>query len=259
MKSAVRISVITLVIAFLYLPIFVLIGNSFNANRYGVRWDGFTFRWYEKLLDNSDMINAAVHSLTIGFLASTLVTIIATLVSITMFRYRFRGKSLVDGLLVLNMITPDVVMAIAFLILFLALGFQLGFYTLLIAHITFCLPYAIIVIGSRLNGFDKRMLEAAKDLGASEWVILTKIVIPLIFPAIAASWLLCFIISMDDVIISSFASGPGYEPLPVRVFSLVKSGVTPDVNALATILVLISVVVISLVLVFTRGRIKINF
>lgn len=250
---------ISLVVIFMYLPISVLVVNSFNANRYGIRWDGFTWKWYEKLLQNQDMINAAIHSLTIGFLASTLVTIIGALVSIAVYRYRFRGRKLVQGLLLLNMITPDIVMAIAFLILFITLGFSLGFTTLLIAHITFCLPYAIIVISSRLQGFDHRMLEAAKDLGAPERVILMKIVLPLIFPAIAASWLLSFIISMDDVIISSFTSGAGYEPLPVRVFSLVKSGVTPDVNAVATIMVLISIIVVSTVLLCSRGKVKINF
>ncbi|MFC6276490.1 spermidine/putrescine ABC transporter permease PotC [Psittacicella hinzii] len=250
---------VLLVVLFMYLPIAVLVVNSFNNNRYGVRWDGFTLKWYEKLFNNQDMINAAVHSLTIGFLASTLVTIIGALVSIAVYRYRFKGRGVVQGLLLLNMITPDIVMAIAFLILFITLGFSLGFTTLLIAHITFCLPYAVIVISSRLQGFDKRMLEAAKDLGAPERVILLKIVFPLIFPAIAASWLLSFIISMDDVIISSFASGAGYEPLPVRVFSLVKSGVTPDVNAVATIMVLISIVVVSAVMFFSRGKVKFNF
>lgn len=244
------------VVLFLYAPIAVLIINSFNANRYGARWDGFTLKWYEKLFNNADMINAAVNSLTIGFLASTMVTIIASLVSIMIYRYRFRGRSLLNGLLLLNMITPDIVMAVSFLILFITLGFKLGFVTLLIAHITFCLPYAVIVISSRLNGFDRRMLEAAKDLGAPESVILTKIIFPLIFPAVAASWLLSFIISMDDVIVSSFSSGAGYEPLPVRVFSLVKSGVTPDVNSLATIMVVISVVTVSAVLIATRGKIS---
>ncbi|RIY32411.1 spermidine/putrescine ABC transporter permease PotC [Psittacicella hinzii] len=251
--------IIALVVLFMYLPIAVLVVNSFNANRYGIRWDGFTWRWYEKLFNNQDMINAAIHSLVIGFLAATIVTIIGALVSIAVYRYRFKGKKAVQGLLLLNMITPDVVMAISLLILFIVLGFSLGFVTLLIAHITFCLPYAVIVISSRLQGFDRRMLEAAKDLGAPERVILLKIVLPLIFPAIAASWLLCFIISMDDVIISSFTTGPGYEPLPVRVFSLVKSGVTPDVNAVATIMVLLSIVVVSIVAFAFKGKLKFNF
>lgn len=247
------------VIIFMYAPIVVLVVNSFNANRYGIRWSGFTFEWYIKLFNNNDMMAAAVHSLTIGFLAATIVTVIGVLVSIAVYRYRFKGRAAVNGLLLLNMITPDIVMAIAFLILFITLGFQLGFTTLLIAHITFCLPYAVIVISSRLAGFDRRMLEAARDLGAPERVILLQIILPLIFPAIAASWLLSFIISMDDVIISSFTAGVGYEPLPVRVFSLVKSGVTPDVNSLATIMVIVSIVLVSVVLYFTRGKIKLNF
>lgn len=259
LKRASKYFAIGFVILFLYLPIVILVINSFNQNRYGVRWDGFTLKWYEKLFGNADMINAALNSLTIGFLAATLVTIIASLVSIAVYRYRFTGRNLLNGLLLLNMITPDIVMAVSFLILFITLGFKLGFFTLLIAHITFCLPYAVIVISSRLNGFDRRMLEAAKDLGAPESVILTKIIFPLIFPAVAASWLLCFIISMDDVIVSSFASGAGYEPLPVRVFSLVKSGVTPDVNSLATIMVLISIITVTAVLIATRGKIKVNF
>lgn len=257
MRQVSKYLVICFTIAFMYAPMLLLVLNSFNANRYGFKWDGFTLAWYEKLFNNTDMINAAIHSLTIGFVASTFVTVIATTVSITMFRYSFKGKSAVSSLLLLNMITPDIVMAISFLILFITLGISLGFTTLLIAHITFCLPYAMIVIGSRLNGFDRRMLEAAKDLGAPERVILVKIMLPLLFPAVAASWLLSFIISMDDVIISRFSSGVAYEPLPVRVFSLVKSGVTPDVNSLATLMVLFSIIVVTVVLVLSRGKIKV--
>ena len=142
------------------------------------------------------------------------------------------------------MMSPDIVMAISLLALFLVLGAQLGFFTLLIAHITFCLPFVVVTVYSRLNGFDVKMLEAAKDLGAGEWVILKKIILPLAKPAVAAGWLLSFTLSLDDVIISSFVTGPTYEILPLKIYSMVKVGISPEVNALATVMLVVSLLLV---------------
>ena len=232
------------VYAYLYIPIIILVGNSFNSDRYGLNWKGFTWDWYTRLSHNDTLIQAAVHSVIIAFFAATLATIIGGLTAIALYRYRFRGKQAVSGLLFIVMMSPDIVMAVSLLALFMVVGISLGFWSLLLAHVTFCLPYVTVTIFSRLNGFDARMLEAAKDLGASEVTILRKIILPLALPAVVSGWLLSFTISLDDVVVSSFVSGVSYEILPLRIFSLVKTGVTPEVNALATIMIVLSLLLV---------------
>ena len=228
------------VYAYLYIPIIILVTNSFNEDRYGLSWKGFSWNWYERLFNNDTLIQAAFHSVTIAFFAATLATIGGGLTAIALYRYRFRGKQAVSGMLFIVMMSPDIVMAVSLLALFMVVGISLGFWSLLLAHVTFCLPYVTVTIFSRLNGFDARMLEAAKDLGASEVTILRKIILPLALPAVVSGWLLSFTISLDDVVVSSFVSGVSYEILPLRIFSLVKTGVTPEVNALATIMIVLS-------------------
>ena len=228
------------VYAYLYIPIIILVTNSFNEDRYGLSWKGFSWNWYERLFNNDTLIQAAFHSVTIAFFAATLATIVGGLTAIALYRYRFRGKQAVSGMLFIVMMSPDIVMAVSLLALFMVVGISLGFWSLLLAHVTFCLPYVTVTIFSRLNGFDARMLEAAKDLGAIEVTILRKIILPLALPAVVSGWLLSFTISLDDVVVSSFVSGVSYEILPLRIFSLVKTGVTPEVNALATIMIMLS-------------------
>ena len=228
------------VYAYLYIPIIILVTNSFNEDRYGLSWKGFSWNWYERLFNNDTLIQAAFHSVTIAFFAATLATIVGGLTAIALYRYRFRGKQAVSGMLFIVMMSPDIVMAVSLLALFMVVGISFGFWSLLLAHVTFCLPYVTVTIFSRLNGFDARMLEAAKDLGASEVTILRKIILPLALPAVVSGWLLSFTISLDDVVVSSFVSGVSYEILPLRIFSLVKTGVTPEVNALATIMIALS-------------------
>lgn len=184
--------------------------------------------------------------------AATLATIVGGLTAIALYRYRFRGKQAVSGMLFIVMMSPDIVMAVSLLALFMVVGISLGFWSLLLAHVTFCLPYVTVTIFSRLNGFDSRMLEAAKDLGASEVTILRKIILPLALPAVVSGWLLSFTISLDDVVVSSFVSGVSYEILPLRIFSLVKTGVTPEVNALATIMIVLSLALVVLSQLITR-------
>ena len=238
------------VYAYLYIPIIILVTNSFNEDRYGLSWKGFSWNWYERLFNNDTLIQAAFHSVTIAFFAATLATIVGGLTAIALYRYRFRGKQAVSGMLFIVMMSPD--MAVSLLALFMVVGISLGFWSLLLAHVTFCLPYVTVTIFSRLNGFDARMLEAAKDLGASEVTILRKIILPLALPAVVSGWLLSFTISLDDVVVSSFVSGVSYEILPLRIFSLVKTGVTPEVNALATIMIVLSLGLVILSQLVTR-------
>ncbi|EDP60059.1 spermidine/putrescine ABC transporter permease PotC [Vibrio sp. AND4] len=256
MGRTVRFSFMALVYAFLYLPIIVLIVNSFNANKFGMKWGGFTTKWYETLVNNDSLMQAAWHSLNVAVFSATAATIIGSLTAVALFRYSFKGKGAVNGMLFVVMMSPDIVMAISFLALFLVLGAQLGFFTLLIAHITFCLPFVVVTVYSRLNGFDVKMLEAAKDLGASEWVILKQIILPLAKPAVAAGWLLSFTLSLDDVIISSFVTGPTYEILPLKIYSMVKVGISPEVNALATVMLVVSLVLVVISQLLARERVK---
>ncbi len=256
MGRTIRFSFLSLVYLFLYLPIIVLIANSFNANKFGIKWGGFTTKWYNALINNDSLMQAAWHSINVAVFSATAATIIGSLTAVALFRYQFRGKGMVNGMLFVVMMSPDIVMAISMLALFLVLGAKLGFMTLLIAHITFCLPFVVVTVFSRLNGFDVKMLEAAKDLGASEWVILKKIILPLAKPAVAAGWLLSFTLSLDDVIISSFVTGPTYEILPLKIYSMVKVGISPEVNALATVMLIVSLVLVITSQLLAKEKVK---
>ncbi|AFH94419.1 TPA: spermidine/putrescine ABC transporter permease PotC [Providencia stuartii] len=235
-----------IVYAYLYIPIIILIVNSFNESRFGISWQGFSTKWYELLINNDSLLQAAGHSLTMAIISATFATIIGTLTAVALFRYRFRGKPFVGGMLFVVMMSPDIVMAISLLVLFMLLGVSLGFWSLLFSHITFCLPFVVVTVYARLKDFDVKMLEAARDLGAGEFTILRKIILPLAFPAVVAGWLLSFTLSMDDVVVSSFVTGPSYEILPLKIYSMVKVGVSPEVNALATVLLIMSLVLVCL-------------
>ena len=256
MGRTVKFSFMALVYAFLYLPIIVLIANSFNANKFGMKWGGFTTKWYDALINNDSLMQAAWHSINVAVFSATAATIVGSLTAVALFRYQFKGKSVVNGMLFIVMMSPDIVMAISLLALFLVMGVQLGFFTLLAAHITFCLPFVVVTVYSRLNGFDVKMLEAAKDLGASEWTILKQIILPLAKPAVAAGWLLSFTLSLDDVIISSFVTGPTYEILPLKIYSMVKVGISPEVNALATVMLVVSLILVIISQLLAREKIK---
>ena len=241
------------VFAYLYLPIAILVVNSFNDSKYGYDWKGFTLKWYSQLLANDALMQAFVNSLGVACLAALGATLVGTLMALAIYRYRFPLKRTASGLLFIVMMSPDIVLAITFLIIFMSIGMELGFWSLLIAHTTFCLPFVVITVYAQLKGFDKHLLEAAQDLGASEGQIFRRIILPLLFPAIVAGWLLSFTLSLDDVIISSFVTGPSFEILPIRVFSMVKVGVSPEVNVLATLLLAISLLLVTLsTLLLTR-------
>lgn len=217
---------------------------------------GFTTKWYHALMNNDSLMQAAWHSINVAVFSATAATLIGSLTAVALFRYQFKGKKVVSGMLFVVMMSPDIVMAISLLALFLVMGAKLGFFTLLIAHITFCLPFVVVTVYTRLNGFDVKMLEAAKDLGAGEWVILKKIILPLAKPAVAAGWLLSFTLSLDDVIISSFVTGPTYEILPLKIYSMVKVGISPEVNALATVMLVVSLVLVVASQLLAREKVK---
>lgn len=244
----------TIVYAYLYIPIIILLVSSFNQSRFGISWQGFTTEWYSLLFSNDSLLQAAGHSLTMAVVSATFATMIGSLTAVALYRYSFRGKKFVSGMLFLVMMSPDIVMAISLLVLFMLLGVSLGFWSLLFSHITFCLPFVVVTVYSRLKDFDVKMLEAARDLGASELTILRKIILPLAMPAVMAGWLLSFTLSMDDVVVSSFVTGPSYEILPLKIYSMVKVGVSPEVNALAAILLAMSLVLVLISQFVMRDR-----
>jgi spermidine/putrescine transport system permease protein len=232
------------ILLMLYLPIVVLVVNSFNASKYGIHWAGFTWKWYVKLFSNEGLMQAAGHSALIAISSATLATIIGTLAAVALHRYQFKGKAILSSMVFVSMLTPEIVLAIALLIIFILMGIQLGFWSLLLAHITFCLPFVIVAVYSRLRGFDMKMLEAARDLGATEGKVFMKIILPLALPAVSAGWLLSFTLSLDDVIVSAFVTGPSYEILPLKIYSMVRVGVSPEVNAISTTLLVVSLVLV---------------
>lgn len=257
MQRYVNIAYATLVYAFLYFPIVILIVFSFNDSTYSLAWNGFTWRWYEKLADNDVLIEVALNSVTIGVLAASLATVLGTLGAVALYHYDFLGKRLVNGLVFVLIMSPEIVMGLSLLTLFVtvqkvaafiseSLDASLGFTSVLLSHVTFCTPFVIVTVLSRINGFDRHLIEAAKDLGASEFYTFRKVILPLLMPAVVAGWLLSFTLSMDDVIITQFVSGPDYELLPLRIYSMVKRGITPEVNALSAIMFVATLVIVAI-------------
>ena len=232
--------------AFLYIPILSMIVFSFNRSRLATVWGGFSTQWYGRLFENDQVIKAAILSLQIAVLSATFATILGTMAGIALARYkRFRGRTLFSGLVTAPLIMPEVITGISSLMLFILMAkwigwpMQRGFTTITIAHITFSLTYVATIVQSRLSSMDVAVEEAAMDLGSKPWQVLKDVTLPIISPAILSGWLLAFTISLDDVVISSFTTGPGATTLPILIWSKVKLGVTPDINALATIIVLV--------------------
>lgn len=236
LTSFTKIGYLSLIYSFFYIPIIVLIVYSFNNSQFSLVWHGFTWHWYQDLFIDDDLWVATWHSFYLGITAATLATIIGMLAAISIYRYRFRGKQFLNGLVFIMILSPEIVTGAALLILFTALQLKLGFLTLLLAHATFCIPFVIVTTYSRLVSLDKNIFEAAKDLGANDWLILRRILLPLLAPALFAGWLLSFTLSLDDVIVSYFISGPEFEILPLRIFAMVRSGIKPEINALCSVL-----------------------
>lgn len=236
MNRIVKLAYMTGIFLFFYFPIAVLIIYSFNDSAFSLIWHGFTLDWYRQLFNDAELLHVAFNSLIVAVLAATFATFLGTIASVSLYRYRFQGRKFLHGLIFILIVSPDIVMGISLLILFTLLHASLGFWTLLLSHITFCIPFVAVTVYSRLTGIDKNIFEAAKDLGASELLIFSKIITPLLMPAILAGWLLSFTLSLDDVIISFFVTGPNFEILPLKIFSLVRLGIKPEINALCSIM-----------------------
>ncbi|WP_139491239.1 ABC transporter permease [Brevibacillus dissolubilis] len=240
------------VLGFLYLPILVLILYSFNDSRINAVWSGFTGKWYLALLDNRRVLEALFNSLSIAVTTTIIATILGTLAAIALHRYTFRFQKTWNSLFYLPILIPDILMGLSLLVLFSQLAIPLGKTTIIIAHITFSLSFVVVIVSARLAGMGKELEEAAQDLGASPLHTFRYVTLPLISPGIIASAMLTFTMSLDDFVISFFVSGPNSTTLPLYIYGLVKRGVSPEINALSTLLIVTTILFIVLAEFFRR-------
>ncbi len=245
-QSRLILTVLAFGYAFLYIPLVSVVFYSFNDSKLATVWGGFSTRWYGERFRNEQILDAALLSLQVAATSATLATILGTMAGLILVRFhRFRGRTLFSGMITSPLVMPEVITGLSLLLLFVSLqqliGWpgQRGFTTITIAHTTFAMAYVAVVVRSRLMAMDESLEEAAMDLGCGPLRVLFDITLPLIAPAMLAGWLLAFTLSLDDLVIASFVSGPGASTLPMYIFSKVKLGVTPDINALASILILI--------------------
>jgi spermidine/putrescine transport system permease protein len=229
-----------LMFLYMYLPIFVLAFYSFNESAYSAKWTGFSLQWYARLLADRRILQALINSLTVGAIAVAIAAIFGTMMAVGLAKYHFPGKNLYRGISYLPLIVPDIAIAISTLIFLAVLSIQLSFWTIVAAHVVFCLAYIAIVVSSRFHHLDRHLEEAALDLGATPLQAFFRVLLPELRPAIVAGCLLAFVLSFDDFLISSFTAGVRSTTLPIEIFSRIRTGVKPDINALGVLLILFS-------------------
>ena len=227
--------------AFLYLPLAIVVVYSFNDSRLNAEWVGFTLDWYRRLAANDDMLAAAGNSLLIAFTASVASTVLGTMAGVALHRYKLR---LLPILVLTPIAIPEILMGVALLIFFVMLNFTLGLVSVALAHIAFCIGFVAIVVRSRLAGMDESLIEAARDCGATPWQAFARVTLPLIMPGVIAGALMAFTLSIDDFVITFFTAGAGTVTLPLQIYSMIKIAVTPEVNAVSTLLMLLTLVLI---------------
>ena len=256
--SPFNITALALGLAFLYLPIVILVVYSFNASRLVTVWGGWSLRWYSEFFNDRAMLEAAWMSLRVAMASATIATLLGTLAAVALSRgERFRGRTLFSGMLYAPLVMPEVITGLSLLLLFVALNAERGFWTVTIAHTTLTMCFVAVVVQSRLGSLDRSLEEAAMDLGCDPARAFVAVTLPLIVPAIAAGWMLAFTLSLDDVVIASFTTGPGSATLPIRIYSEVRLGVKPEINAICTLvigLIAAVIVVASLVSKLTNAR-----
>ncbi len=231
---------LTLGFAFLYLPMVILVIYSFNESRLVTVWAGFSTKWYGELLHNEEFLDAAWVTLKVAFLSSTLATIFGTMAAYVLVRAgRFSGRTLFSGMIYAPLVMPEVITGLSLLLLFIGIGLDRGVFTIVLAHTTFAMCYVSVVVSSRLASFDRSLEEAALDLGCSAFDAFRLVTLPIIAPAVISGWLLAFTLSLDDLVIASFTTGPSATTLPIKIFSAVRLGVSPEINALSTLMIAI--------------------
>lgn len=246
---------LTLGFAFLYLPMLILIVYSFNASKLVTVWAGFSTRWYGELIRNEAFLDAAWVTLRVAVVSSTLATVLGTMAAYALVRGgRFLGRTLFSGMIYAPLVMPEVITGLSLLLLFIAIDLDRGITTIVLAHTTFSMCYVSVVVSSRLVSFDRSIEEAALDLGCTPFEAFRLVTLPIIAPAVIAGWLLAFTLSLDDLVIASFTAGPSATTLPIKIFSSVRLGVSPEINALSTILIaIVAVGVITASLISKRS------
>jgi spermidine/putrescine transport system permease protein len=228
-----------LVYGFIYAPILILIIFSFNSQKLNIHWEGFTLNWYKVLFNDAQILLATRNTLLIAIISTLVATVIGTMAALAMYRYRFPLYNASETVMYIPIVIPEVVMGISLLVFFVMINFSLGLTTITLSHIAFSIPFVALVVRARLHGYDRAIDEAAMDLGANEMTTFRRVTLPTIMPGVLAGAMLALTLSLDDYVITYFTAGPGSTTLPLRVFSMVKTAVTPEINALSTIWVLI--------------------
>jgi len=239
--------------AFLYAPLVIVVAYSFNDSRLNAEWVGFTLSWYEKLFGNEKMLKAAWNSLVIGLTASAISTVLGTMGGYAMYRYRMR---LLPVLVLAPIAIPEILMGVSLLIFFVMLNITLGMVSIVLSHIAFCVGFVAIVVRSRLAGMDESLTEAARDLGATPWQAFRLVTLPLIMPGVVAGALMAFTLSIDDFVITFFTAGVGSSTLPLQIYTMVKIAVTPEVNAVSTLLMLLTLALILIASKLSPGTLR---
>jgi spermidine/putrescine transport system permease protein len=248
------IAVAVAVYAFLHLPLLVLVAFSFNDSKFSASWVGFTLDWYSRLLERPDIMRGLKASLIVGGISTVVSAVLGTLVALALARHRFRGRTALEGFLYVPIVTPEIVVGISLLILFALAKMPLGLTTIIIAHVAFSLSFVVIVVLARLEGMDQNLEEAALILGADEITTFWKVTVPQLWPGILAGALLAFTMSFDDFVITSFVSGSGSSTLPIVVYGMVRRNIEPSINAISTIILLVTTALIYLADRLARER-----
>ena len=249
---------LTLGFAFLYLPMIILVIYSFNASKLVTVWAGFSTRWYAELLQNEAFLDAAWVTIRVAVVSSTIATVLGTMAAYVLVRAgRFHGRTLFSGMIYAPLVMPEVITGLSLLLLFIGIGLDRGILTIILAHTTFSMCYVSVVVSSRLVSFDRSLEEAALDLGCTPFEAFRLVTLPIIAPAVISGWLLAFTLSLDDLVIASFTAGPSATTLPIKIFSAVRLGVSPEINALSTIMIgIVTLGVITASLVSKRASIR---
>ena len=235
-----------LVYSFLYIPIIVVIVFSFNTSKRNITFDGFTFDWYAKMVNNEQLMKAFYNTLIVAAASTAISVVIGTLCAVGLYKFEFKLKQLISDSLYIPIVIPELVMGIGLLMFFSALNMPMNIYTLIISHVTFSMPFVVITVRARIAGFDKSIEEAARDLGANEFRTFMRVTLPMIAPGVISGGMLALTMSLDDVVVSYFTAGPDSQTLPLKILGMVKKGVSPDVNALSALMILGTVLVMAL-------------
>ncbi len=238
--------VIILTFTFLFAPIFVLVLYSFNSSKMNITFENFTFYWYGELFKNTNLLEAFLNTIIIAFISTIVSTIIGTISAIGLYKYDFPFKKIINGLIYIPIVIPEIVLGISLLSVYTITNLKLGMFSLILSHIAFSIPFVITSVRSTLSLLPKEYEEAAYDLGATRFSVLTRITLPLIMPGIISGATLALTLSLDDVVISYFTAGPGSNTLPLKIYSMIKTGITPDVNALSSLMLLATITILTL-------------